>query len=41
MKYTKINEEETEFYRESEKNNRFSPSELSFWAKTVFKKNGS
>jgi hypothetical protein len=31
----------TEFHMESEKNNRFSPRELSFWAEMVLKKNGS
>jgi hypothetical protein len=31
----------TELDGESEKNNRFSPRELSFWANTVLTKNGS
>jgi hypothetical protein len=29
----------TEFHGESEKNNRFTPRELSFWANTVLTKN--
>ena len=31
----------TEFHGVYEKNNRFSPRGLSFWANTVFKKNDS